>query len=65
MARPKSLMPMFIVGGKGSGKTHLMRHFAFELQKIASQSLREFVSSEGYLGVYVRGSGLNASRFSA
>ena len=32
--KPDSLMPMIIVGSKGSGKTHIMKFFSYELQKI-------------------------------
>ena len=34
LVKPTSPMPMFILGGKGSGKTHLMRYFSYPLQKI-------------------------------
>ena len=34
MAKPTSPMPMLILGGKGSGKTHLMRYFSYPLQRI-------------------------------
>src|ERR1035437_850794 len=64
MANPSSVMPMLIRGGKGSGKTHVMRYYSYPLQKIRAG--RDFVPSikrEGYLGVYLRCGGLNASRF--
>jgi len=31
IGNPASPMPMLISGGKGSGKTHLMRHYSFAL----------------------------------
>lgn len=34
MVQPTLEMPMLILGGKGSGKTHLMRYFSFPLQKL-------------------------------
>lgn len=62
--RPSSLMPMIILGGKGSGKTHLMRHFSFELQKIRSGGdIAKTIREEKYVGIYLRASGLHASRF--
>jgi hypothetical protein len=62
--RPTSLMPMIVLGGKGSGKTHLMRHFSFELQKIRSTgNIVEMIRRERYVGIYLRSSGLHASRF--
>lgn len=65
---PISPMPIFILGAKGSGKTHLMRHQAFELQKLryeaSERSLRNGISDDGYIGLYLRCSGLQSSRFS-
>jgi hypothetical protein len=55
---------MQIRGGKGSGKTHLMRYFSYPLQRLRHGT--EFVrgiQEEGYLGVYHRCGGLNAQRF--
>lgn len=61
---PKSPMPMFILGGKGSGKTHLMRYLSLPLQKRRGYGDElEVVRSDGYLGVYVRCGGLDAFRF--
>lgn len=68
LARPTSPMPMFLLGGKGSGKTHLMRYHSFELQSLrfgeSAVGAREGVTADGYVGMYVRCSGLNSGRFS-
>ena len=65
MIKPSSPMPMMILGGKGSGKTHLMRHFSYPLQKIRhSEDVIDGIREEGYVGIYFRCSGLNAGRFS-
>lgn len=64
--KPTSPMPMFIFGGKGSGKTHLMRYLSYPLQLYRHDrdvSARAGIASEGYLGIYFRCSGLNAQRF--
>ncbi len=61
---PKSVMPQFLVGGKGGGRTHLMRYFAYPLQKLKSQTPLDAIKSDEYLGIYFRCSGLNGSRFS-
>lgn len=65
---PKSKMPTYVLGAKGSGKTHLMRHQAFELQKLRYQAeglgLRDGVKRDGYIGLYMRCSGLSSNRFS-
>lgn len=67
-ARPASPMPTFILGAKGSGKTHLMRYHAFELQKLRYRKkgtdVRKGVAQDGYIGIYMRCSGLNSGRFS-
>ena len=34
LIKPDTLIPMIIVGSKGSGKTHVMKYFSYELQKI-------------------------------
>jgi hypothetical protein len=63
MANPRSPMPMLIMGGKGSGKTHLMRYFSYPLQKLRHQANQISLRNEGYLGIYLRCGGLNAARF--
>lgn len=67
-ARPASPMPMFILGGKGSGKTHLLRYCSYATQKIRyareGLTLVGGVARDRYIGVYVRCSGLNSGRFS-
>lgn len=64
LMKPTSHMPMLILGGKGSGKTHLMRYFSYSLQKVRHQDrIIDGLTTEQYLGIYLRCSGLNASRF--
>ena len=65
LAKPTSPMPMIILGGKGSGKTHLMRYFSFQLQNLRSShsNLLQKICEEGYIGIYALCGGLNASRF--
>lgn len=69
MVKPDTLMPMIIVGSKGSGKTHVMKFYSYELQKIRlsqekEQSLKEGFNKESFIGVYMRFSGMNANVFS-
>ena len=63
---PKSPMATIVLGGKGSGKTHLFRYFSFPVQglRYAGDEWKESISDDGYVGVYARADGLNGSRFS-
>jgi hypothetical protein len=64
MAKPTSPMPMLILGGKGSGKTHLMRYFSYPLQKIRYGSdVIGGIQRDKYIGIYLRCGGLNSARF--
>ena len=64
MAKPTSPMPMLILGGKGSGKTHLMRYFSYPLQRIRhGQDILGGIKKDRYIGVYLRCSSLNSLRF--
>ena len=64
ITKPASPMPMMILGGKGSGKTHLMRYFSYPLQRIRyGQDVLGGIRKDRYIGVYLRCGGLNATRF--
>lgn len=62
---PTSPMPLLVIGGKGSGKTHLMRHASYPLQKLRAQRNLTSVIADGYIGIYFRCSGLDTGRFAA
>ena len=52
MLQPTSLTPMIIRGSKGSGKTHIMRYFSYELQKLRyGNHLKERLDNDGFIGV--------------
>ena len=64
LVKPTSPMPMFILGGKGSGKTHLMKYVSYSVQKLRhAKDVMAGIRADGYIGIYVRCGGLNASRF--
>jgi hypothetical protein len=64
LVKPTSPMPMFILGGKGSGKTHLMRYYSYPLQKIRhGNGISAGLKDDGYVGIYLRCGGLNSGRF--
>src|SRR5262245_52652264 len=64
--QPTSAMPLLIVGGKGSGKTHLMRYYSYPLQSLRHHAAEltplEGLERDGYLGIYVLLGALNAQR---
>lgn len=56
---------MMLLGGKGSGKTHLMRYCSAPVQAARrGGNLAHAVEQDGYLGVYIRADGLNTDKFS-
>lgn len=61
--KPTSPMPMLIVGGKGSGKTHLMRYFSYDVQLMRNIDPLAALRSDRFIGLYFRCSGLNTERF--
>jgi hypothetical protein len=61
---PTEYMPKFLIGGKGCGKTHILRYFSFPLQKIRSNGdINEIIKKDNYIGFYSILGGLNSSRF--
>lgn len=60
---PASTMPQFLTGLKGGGRTHLLRHYSYPLQKKRNQRPLRQVQADGYIGIYFRCGGLNGSRF--
>lgn len=61
----RSPMPLMLLGGKGSGRTHLMRYYSYPLQKIrrGSADIASFLHAERYIGIFMRCEGMNAWRF--
>lgn len=61
---PTNMMPQYILGGKGSGKTHLIRYFSYKSQMDRhKESPLNGIVEDGYFGIYFLASGLNGSRF--
>ncbi len=61
---PDTAMSLLILGGKGSGKTHIMRYHSYYLQKMRCEGdLLKQLSDDGYIGIYFNSSGLSTSRF--
>ena len=57
-------MAIIVKGGKGVGRTHILRHFSAQVQAIRGRdSPLSEVQRDGVLGIYTRCGGLNGSRF--
>ena len=62
---PKSPVTRFVLGGKGSGRTHVMRYYSSSLQAIRIREQgQSALDGDGYVGVYVNSTMLNPGRFS-
>lgn len=62
--KPTSKTPMLLLGGKGSGKTHLMRYCSAPVQAARySADMARAAESDGYLGIYVHADALNTDKF--
>lgn len=61
---PTDSMTKIILGSKGSGKTHLMKYYTYELQKLRCKpDLKAGLQKDKYIGLFMRSSGLNSERF--
>jgi hypothetical protein len=60
---PNELLPKYILGGKGCGKTHLLRYFSYPLQRIRKTTLSAIINDDKYIGIYSVLDGINSSRF--
>lgn len=65
LLHPTQAMPTLVIGGKGSGRTHLLRYHSFALQRLraSNRAIHESIASEGFFGVFFRCTGLDAGRF--
>lgn len=49
---------LIFMGGRGSGKTMLLKHFSFEAQKLRSEiekeSIKRYLVNSEYIGLYIR-----------
>jgi hypothetical protein len=61
---PNNKVSQYLLGGKGSGKTHLMRYFSYSSQMIRNSSdVIGGIEKDGYFAIYFQASGLNGDRF--
>lgn len=64
---PQSRKSKLILGGKGTGKTHLLRHYSYQTVKLREKNLSglDLIKSKNYLGVFLRANSLDAHRFNS
>lgn len=61
---PNEFLPKYVIGGKGCGKTHILRYFSYPLQKIRHrEDVSKLLREDKYVGLYSVFHGLNSSRF--
>ena len=60
---PQDYTPKYILGGKGCGKTHLLRYYSYPLQRLRSGSFKDVLAKDKYIGIYSVFSTMDASRF--
>jgi hypothetical protein len=60
---PQDYTPKYILGGKGCGKTHLLRYYSYPLQRLRSGSIEDVLAKDKYIGIYSVFSTMDASRF--
>ncbi len=62
---PRSKISKFILGGKGSGKTHLLRYYSYQVSRLRykSDSGLSILATQKFLAVFLRASGVDAARF--
>lgn len=62
---PTSTRSKFILGGKGTGKTHLLRYYSYPAAKLRAKrasGLNVVVASK-FLAIFLRATGMDAARF--
>ena len=62
---PTSPTSKYILGGKGSGKTHLLRYHSYQVARLRNPKASglDAVKKMGYLAVFLRATALDAARF--
>ena len=62
---PQELMPKYVLGSKGCGKTHLLRYYSFDARlKLHNGDIKSLLKKDKYLASYSRLDSISSSRFS-
>ncbi|MBN3129919.1 hypothetical protein H4F63_21265 [Pectobacterium brasiliense] len=64
---PSNKISKFILGGKGTGKTHLLRYYSYNVTRLRNPEIKgiDIVNESKFLAVFLRATGVDASRFEA
>lgn len=63
---PQSKISKFILGGKGTGKTHLLRYYSYQVARLRfpnASGLSILGKHNNFLAIFIRATGLDAARF--
>lgn len=61
---PKELMPKFVLGSKGCGKTHILKYYSFDVRRLLhKKNIEELLKKDGYIASYWRLDTLSSTRF--
>lgn len=62
---PQSKISKFILGGKGTGKTHLLRYYSYQVARLRfpNESGLSILGKQNFLAIFIRATGLDAARF--
>jgi len=64
LLNPSEYLPKYVVGGKGCGKTHILRYFSLHSQLIKyNNDVTELIKNEKYIGIYTTFSILSSTKF--
>ena len=62
---PQELMPKYVLGSKGCGKTHLLRYYSFDARlEYHKNDIKALLKKDKYLASYSRLDSISSSRFS-
>ncbi len=61
---PKELMPKYVLGSKGCGKTHILKYYSFDARLLYYENdISELLKKDGYIASYWRLDVLSSTRF--
>lgn len=64
LLNPSEYLPKYVIGGKGCGKTHILRYFSIHSQLIKYENnVVELIENEKYIGIYTTFSILSSTKF--